>query len=262
MAQHDFIINNASGSAVRADLNSALSAIATANSGATAPTTTHSYQLWADTANTKLKIRNGADSDWIEIGDLDDTNLGLMLASRFPQVSGNVTASHTELNKLDGCNASTAELNELVGVTNIVQSLEAVYPVGSIYMNASNSLNPGTLLGFGNWSRFGEGRVLVGLDSGQSEFNSIGYEDGHKTHQLSESEMPNHRHYSVRFHRDVGWDDAYAAGGLSGQPDREIEDDSTAEAGDLNAATSATGGGSPHNNLQPYIVVYMWKRDS
>jgi hypothetical protein len=248
MAQHDYTINNASGAAVRTDLNSALSAIATANSGATAPATTYSYQLWADTGTTKLRIRNGANSAWIEIGDLGSTNLGLLVASRFPQVTGNVTASHTELNKLDGCNATTAQLNELVGVTNIVQSLAGAYPVGSIYMNASNSTNPATLLGFGIWSSFGAGRVLVGLDSTQSEFNSIGETGGSKTHQLSVSEMPAHTHTeegSTQADEDTGW---YGGGATGNVYNAEN--------------TGSTGGNAAHNNLQPYITVYMWKRDS
>ena len=58
MSQHDYIIDNGTGSAVRADINSALTAIAGANSGSTAPSTTYAYQLWADTSTNILKIRN------------------------------------------------------------------------------------------------------------------------------------------------------------------------------------------------------------
>ncbi len=65
MTQHDMNIANADGSSFRADLNVALQAIAENNSGATAPSTTFSYQLWADTANDLMKIRNAANSAWI-----------------------------------------------------------------------------------------------------------------------------------------------------------------------------------------------------
>ena len=62
MATHDYIIANASGAAVRSDLNNALAAIVSQNSSSTEPSTTYAYQLWADTANGVLKIRNAANS--------------------------------------------------------------------------------------------------------------------------------------------------------------------------------------------------------
>ncbi len=77
MAQHDYVIANGTGAAVRSDLNGALAAIATINSGATAPTTTYAFQLWADTTTGLLKIRNAANSAFVTIGTLASTNLGL-----------------------------------------------------------------------------------------------------------------------------------------------------------------------------------------
>ena len=73
MATHDYIISNASGAAVRADLNNALAAIATNNSSATAPATTYAYQWWADTGSspTVMKLRNAANSAWITLFQLD-----------------------------------------------------------------------------------------------------------------------------------------------------------------------------------------------
>ena len=73
MATHDYIISNASGAAVRADLNNALAAIASNNSSATEPTTTYAYQWWADTGSspTVMKLRNAANSAWITLFQLD-----------------------------------------------------------------------------------------------------------------------------------------------------------------------------------------------
>ena len=73
MATHDYIISNASGAAVRADLNNALAAIVTNNSSATAPTTTYAYQWWADTGSSPavMKLRNAANSAWITLFQLD-----------------------------------------------------------------------------------------------------------------------------------------------------------------------------------------------
>ena len=67
MATHDYVIDNASGSAVRTDLNNVLQAVLTNNSSASAPSTTAAYMLWADTSNNILKMRNSADNAWINL---------------------------------------------------------------------------------------------------------------------------------------------------------------------------------------------------
>jgi hypothetical protein len=71
MPTHDYIIANGTGAAVRADINLALSAIVSLNSSASEPATMYAYQLWADTALGLLKIRNGANSAWITLRQLD-----------------------------------------------------------------------------------------------------------------------------------------------------------------------------------------------
>ncbi len=72
---HDYVISNASGSAVRADLNNALAAIVSNNSNASSPSTTYAYQWWADTTTGQLKLRNSANNAWITIFELDGTML-------------------------------------------------------------------------------------------------------------------------------------------------------------------------------------------
>lgn len=91
MAQHDTDIANASGAAVRSDINNVLDAIYSTNSGNTEPGTTHSYMLWADTSANKLKIRNGANNAWVIIGDLDATYLNLAPKAS-PTLTGTPTA--------------------------------------------------------------------------------------------------------------------------------------------------------------------------
>ena len=71
MAQHDYTIANQTFPATRTDLNNALAATVTQNSGATAPTTTYAYQLWYDTTADKLKQRNANDDAWIDLFDVD-----------------------------------------------------------------------------------------------------------------------------------------------------------------------------------------------
>lgn len=92
MAQHDYVIANQSGLAFRSDLNNALLAVVSQNSGATEPSTTYAYQLWGDTTTGLLKQRNAANSAWVTIGTLGTANWGLATAAS-PSFSGTATFS-------------------------------------------------------------------------------------------------------------------------------------------------------------------------
>jgi len=122
------------------------------------------------------------------------------------------------------------------------------YPVGSIYTSIS-STNPATLLGVGTWAAFGAGRTLVGLDASQTEFDTVEETGGSKTHTLTEAEMPSHTHT----YKYSDQDQVELIGST-------ITDISEVDEGGSTRTTNSTGGGSAHNNLQPYITVYFWKR--
>jgi len=89
MAQSDQQIQNASGSSVRADLNNNFDALFSNNSGASEPAVTSAFMWFADTSNDALKIRNAADSAFITVGTLSETNFGLA-AKASPTFTGNV----------------------------------------------------------------------------------------------------------------------------------------------------------------------------
>ena len=233
-----------------------------------------------------LNSSNPGATDSVAQGDDHIRLLKSTIKSTFPNITGAMTATHTELNLLDGCTANTTELNyvdiavlgtaeaskaltvdankDVTGIRNLtvtgdvsnasgtLATLQAVYPVGSIYINATNSTNPGTLLGFGTWVAFGAGRVPVGIDSGQTEFDTAEETGGAKTHTLTTSELPSHTHTT-------------ASNNSGSNNNLHHSNNSFVAVGDGSSNTStvtsnATGSGSAHNNLQPYIVVYMWKR--
>ena len=124
--------------------------------------------------------------------------------------------------------------------------LETIYPVGSIYINAGVATNPGTLLGFGTWTAFGTGRTIVGVDSSDTDFDTVRETGGSKTHTLTVDELPSHTHSITVFNE-------------SGGPDGDVGGDSSSTSlGTVN--TAATGGGSAHTIVQPYITAYMWRR--
>jgi len=76
----DYVLANQSGANFRTELNSILAAVVSQNSGSTAPSTTYAYQWWIDTSASPalLKLRNGANSAWITVGDVTAANLGLL----------------------------------------------------------------------------------------------------------------------------------------------------------------------------------------
>jgi microcystin-dependent protein len=69
-----------------------------------------------------------------------------------------------------------------------------IYPVGSIYSNESDATNPATLLGFGTWAAYGEGRVIVSFKTGDPSFGTIGATGGAQTVTLSTAQIPVHTH--------------------------------------------------------------------
>ena len=138
----------------------------------------------------------------------------------------------------------TTEANTITNDGNVVTTLQKVYPIGSIYINATNGTNPGTLLGFGTWAAFGAGRVPVGINDSDSDFNEAEETGGAKTHQLSISELPAHTHNVSMSTSDVDGD--FLSEGNN--------------TGISTFTTTSTGGDQAHNNLQPYITAYMWRR--
>jgi hypothetical protein len=121
-----------------------------------------------------------------------------------------------------------------------------LHPVGSLYFT-TNSTNPGTSLGFGTWSAFGAGQVPVGFLAADPDFGTDEATGGEKTHLLTAAEIPAHNHtVGGSLNSAVG---AATRGLVSG-------------GGGTDPVPSAnnSGGGGSHNNLQPFIVVRIWKR--
>ena len=152
-------------------------------------------------------------------------------------------------------------VSNLTNKDNIDNIFLKNYPVGSIYVT-TDSTNPGTKFG-GTWVTYGAGRTLVGVDSSQTEFASVGLTGGEKTHTLIIDEMPSHAH-SLPAH-------VYTWGQQSGLNNPVTATNYSAIAGYPSGnylvtdqgkwtITYENGSSKSHNNLQPYITVYMWKR--
>ena len=125
----------------------------------------------------------------------------------------------------------------------------ALYPVGSIYMSVNNT-NPSTFFG-GTWGSWGAGKVPVGVDTSDTNFSTVEQTGGEKQHTLTIAEMPAHNHtIPCTPTANDGSEPTYQAA--------QVNAEATGNHNSIVAVSS--GGGSPHNNLQPYITCYMWKR--
>jgi hypothetical protein len=145
------------------------------------------------------------------------------------------------------------------------EKARALFPVGSVYINASNSTNPSTLLGFGTWVAFGSGRVLVGFNAADPLFDTAEETGGSKdaivvshTHTGSTASAGTHSH-SIQA---VGVITESGSSGLIRFNDNDAIGYSTASAGahTHDVTINSTGSSGTNANLQPYITVYMWKR--
>lgn len=142
--------------------------------------------------------------------------------------------------------------------------VDLIYPVGSIYMSVK-STSPATLFG-GTWVRWGNGRVPVGVDTSQKEFNSVEKIGGEKTHRITEDEMPAHQHFADNNNGEEKLTGNVGNMGFSASSDEGASYCYTLNWGyrssriDTGIKTAEAGGGDPHNNLQPYITCYIWKR--
>lgn len=180
--------------------------------------------------------------------------------------------------------------NQLKGVKNPTEAQDVVtkdffdknlgtiaWPVGSIYMTADGR-NPAELMGFGVWEAYATGRVLVGSgsgkdDRGEARLFALGAAGGEYGHVLVESELASHNH-SVSGTTGGGGDHSHTVGVTRGGDGGNGGDDhdyvvpwgstGTSTGGNhshsFSGTSSNTGGNGAHNNIQPFMVVNIWRR--
>ena len=203
--------------------------------------------------------------------DTEFNNIAIAVATKADLASPGFSGSPTAPTQTAGDNTSKLATTGFVTAAitaGIASSIAAAYPVGSIYTNAAVSTNPATLLGFGTWSAFGSGRVMVGLDAGNAAFDTLGETGGSAdaivvshTHTISD---PGHNH-DIDYLSQVSSPTSYvnrvvrgtASGTSTGSGSASLVGMSSATTG---ISISSTGNSATNANLPPYIVVYMWRR--
>ena len=218
------------------------------------------------------------------IGDINFKINGVIKASILN--NGDVSIEGGTMDMNDG---RITNVGQPTSGDNVV-SFDDIYPVGSIYMNATVSTNPGTLLGVGTWVEMGEGKVLLG-ESGSYAAGATGGATSVST-TLTTNELPNHTHTHDHGGEDFGtnapgdhthgYNDKYLymQGGISnGERFKDQDNDAlytdpgrtsggagnhshTVTVNLANKTSNGTGSGNSFTTsvMQPYVVVYMWYR--
>lgn len=164
------------------------------------------------------------------------------LESDMGAVQGNVT---TLAGAFEQLNTAVATLN--AAKLAKAELLDAVYPIGSLYMSV-NAADPNTLFG-GTWERLKDRFLLAAGDT-----YAAGATGGEAAHTLTVEEMPSHNH-SLSDPIDKN---SIKLGSMTGDANWALT--KRAASYDYNLTTNNTGGGAAHNNMPPYLTVYMWKR--
>ena len=206
-----------------------------------------------------LKIVKGTEID------TEFNNIATAVATKADLASPTFTGTPTLPTGTIGVTQSAANNTTALATTAFVQAaLSALYPVGAIYINATSSTNPATSLGFGTWTAFGAGRVMVGFDSGNALFDTA-----EETGGSADAIVPSHTHTATSTVTDPTHNHSYTqpspgslVANINGTGAGAISGTTGSASTGVTVATSisTTGVSVTNANYQPYITVYIWKR--
>lgn len=174
--------------------------------------------------------------EWhIKIAGVNQNDL-TVIKKDISQLQTETTQLNDDVTRLMGAFTSVTDLTK--------QLFLLMHRVGDIIFSTSDE-NPSTIYG-GTWVAWGKGQVPVGVDTSDSDFNTVEKTGGEKEHTLTVNEMPSHKHdFGQQFATMSNLSGSYGYYMIAGTQTDVIKN---------------TGGNQPHNNLQPYITCYMWKR--
>ena len=200
-----------------------------------------------------IRIKRGKSNN-LSVDNLQDGELALTLdTNKLYTNKGQISPDNIYVGDTEPTDSSVKCWISPSGKIDLSSLWDQIYPVGSIYITA-NATNPSVLFG-GTWEQL-KGKFLVGVDSSDTDFETSGKTGGEKTHTLTVDEMPSHNHllYGSPY-GSANW----VENGV--QRVKYDVDKKTASNTYIVAQPACdTGGSQAHNNLPPYMTVYMWKR--
>jgi hypothetical protein len=221
-----------------------------------------------------VKATNFATKDTLPTGDSNKIVKGTEIDNEFNAIAGAISSkadlASPTFTGTPAAPTATAGSNttQLATTAFVTSALQAVYPVGSIYINSAVSTNPATLLGFGTWEAFGAGRVMVGFNSSDALFDTLEETGGSKdavvishTHTATSTDS-GHTHGYVNSGGGTVWLTRFNATGGGYNSENTPNYSGTTSSGNANITTTvaSTGSSGTNANIQPYITVRMWKR--
>jgi hypothetical protein len=208
--------------------------------------------------------------------DTEFNAIAVAISTKADLVSPTFTGTPTAPTAAPGTNST-----QIATTAFVTAALQTLYPVGSVYINATSSTNPATLLGFGTWTAFGAGRVMVGLDSSDALFDTEEETGGSKDaivvqHNHTATDSGHAHTYRDRYYVEAAnsvtgatnketvpsgtYNANYGANGTDTDNDTWLYYDSTTGSGTSTISVANSGSSGTNANIQPYIVVRMWKR--
>ena len=220
----------------------------------------------ADDAVTNAKLADDAvNSAQIENGAIDLVHMSANSVDSDQYVNGSIDLVHMGNNSVDSNQYVDGSIDKVHIAAGALTDL--VYPVGSIFTTVNNYANSAAVvnaIGGTTWTAFGSGRVLVGQKSSDSNFNVVEEEGGASTVTLTsaQSGVPAHAH-KFQITGD-STPDSGTTGGImvsgTGSTANGVTGTPSDTSGRQIGGNTASDAASSHTNLQPYVVVYMWKR--
>lgn len=212
-----------------------------------------------------LKIVKGTEID------TEFNNIATAVATKADLASPTFTGTPTLPTGTIATTQSSGNNTTAIATTAFVQAAIALlYPVGSIYTNATNSTNPATLLGFGTWTAFGAGRVMVGFNSANALFDTAEETGGSAdaitvshTHTATSTDSGHSHTLSISAGSSITGLGSSGSSGWQGANtgvtyvNTSGTNSSTAS---ITTTVASSGSSGTNANYQPYITVYMWKR--
>lgn len=188
-------------------------------------------------------------------------NISVAIATKADLVSPTFTGTPAAPTASAGDN-STQIATTAYADAAIAAAKQALYPVGSIYINAGVTTNPATLLGFGTWTAFGAGRVMVGLNGSDTLFDALEETGGSK-----DATVVSHTHTMAGAGAHAHELPGELVQGTTNTSPSAVTDNNTRPQSsvtdpvfDHTHTINSTGSSGTNANLQPYITVAMWKR--